>query len=242
MTLRTRLTLWYVGILILSLLVIGIGTYEEISEQLRHDHRRTPSEHAVDETSELVFPVGLPPVIWGLLGGWGLTRRALASVTGLMDAIKKSTTAISVSRCRARTTMTSWINPPKFLTTHSRGWMIRSTASANSTWRASHELKTPLTVLCGETEIALRGESWTDSHCWRRPTPDKWLYSLSPFDWTSLCATILPTRKFSTNRTASKLNWKSAKKFPFTATGIACGNYCSTWPTTRSNTINRKAV
>ena len=36
MTIRTRLTLWYAGILILSLLVMGVGTYQEISEQLRH--------------------------------------------------------------------------------------------------------------------------------------------------------------------------------------------------------------
>ena len=46
MTIRTRLTLWYAGILILSLLVIGLGTYREIDEQLRHDHRREPTEHA----------------------------------------------------------------------------------------------------------------------------------------------------------------------------------------------------
>ena len=42
MTIRTRLTLWYAGILIASLLVIGFGTYREISEQLRHDHRKEP--------------------------------------------------------------------------------------------------------------------------------------------------------------------------------------------------------
>ena len=30
MTIRTRLTLWYAGILMVSLLVIGFGTYEEI--------------------------------------------------------------------------------------------------------------------------------------------------------------------------------------------------------------------
>ena len=40
MTIRKRLTLWYAAILIVSLLVMGFGTYEEISEQLRHSHRQ----------------------------------------------------------------------------------------------------------------------------------------------------------------------------------------------------------
>ncbi len=42
MKIRTRLTLWYAGILIVSLLVIGLGTYQQISEQLRHEHRHRP--------------------------------------------------------------------------------------------------------------------------------------------------------------------------------------------------------
>ena len=46
MKIRTRLTWWYAGILVVSLLVMGIGTYREISEQLRHSHRREPTEHS----------------------------------------------------------------------------------------------------------------------------------------------------------------------------------------------------
>ena len=73
MTIRTRLTLWYAGVLTVFLLVIGVGTYREIDEQLRHAHRRAPTEHAISETSEMVFEVGLPAVVLGLLGGWWLT-------------------------------------------------------------------------------------------------------------------------------------------------------------------------
>ena len=40
MKIRTRLTFWYAAILIVSLIVIGIGTYQEISEQLSHEHRK----------------------------------------------------------------------------------------------------------------------------------------------------------------------------------------------------------
>ena len=89
MTIRTRLTLWYAGILVASLVVIGFGTYREIDEQLRHDHRREPTERAIGETSEMVFQVGLPAVLLGLLGGWWLTRRALAPMKNLTDAATK---------------------------------------------------------------------------------------------------------------------------------------------------------
>jgi hypothetical protein len=65
MTIRRRLTLWYAGILIVSLLVIGFGTYQEISEQLRHSHHLEPAEHALGETFEMIFQVGLPAVAAG---------------------------------------------------------------------------------------------------------------------------------------------------------------------------------
>ena len=83
MTIRTRLSLWYAGVLTASLLVIGLGTYRELSEQLRRDHRREPAEHAILETGELLFQVGLPAVLLGLAGGWWLTRRALGPVAAL---------------------------------------------------------------------------------------------------------------------------------------------------------------
>ena len=89
MTIRTRLTLWYAGILTASLLVIGFGTYQEIDERLRHDHHREPEEHAIAEAGEMVFQVGLPAILLGLLGGWWLTRRALSPVAGLTNAITK---------------------------------------------------------------------------------------------------------------------------------------------------------
>ena len=73
----------------MSLLVIGVGTYREISEQLRHSHRREPTAHALGETGEMVFQVGLPAVVLGLLGGWWLTRRALAPVAKLTEATEK---------------------------------------------------------------------------------------------------------------------------------------------------------
>jgi heavy metal sensor kinase len=159
MTIRTRLTLWYAGILTVSLLVIGFGTYQEIDERLRHEHRREPEEHAIAETSEMVFQVGLPAIGLGLLGGWWLTRRALSPVAGLTDAIKK----IHERNLREPLSRTGNGDELDRLTEVCNEMLARLDDSFNRTreftLHASHELKTPLTVLCGETETALRDES-----------------------------------------------------------------------------------
>jgi heavy metal sensor kinase len=159
MTIRTRLTLWYAGILIVSLLVIGIGTYQEIDEQLRHEHRRASTEHALGEAGEMIFQAGLPAVLLGLLGGWWLTRRALSPVAKLTDAVEK----IHENNLREPLPRSHNSDELDRLTEVFNGMLARLDDSFNRTreftLHASHELKTPLTILCGETETALRDES-----------------------------------------------------------------------------------
>ena len=159
MTIRTRLTFWYAGILTASLVVIGFGTYREIDEQLRHAHRRAPEERAISETGEMVFRVGLPAILLGLLGGWWLTRRALSPVAELTEAIKK----IHERNLREPLPRTGNGDELDRLTEVFNGMLARLDDSFSRTreftLHASHELKTPLTVLCGETETALRDES-----------------------------------------------------------------------------------
>jgi heavy metal sensor kinase len=159
MTIHARLILWYAGILTVSLLVIGFGTYQEILERFHHEHRREPTEHALAETGEMVFQLGLPAILLGLLGGWWLTRRALAPVTELTEAIKK----IHERNLRDPLPRTKNGDELDRLTAVFNGMLARLDDSFNRTreftLHASHELKTPLTVLCGETETALRDES-----------------------------------------------------------------------------------
>jgi signal transduction histidine kinase len=163
MKIRTRLTWWYAGILMMSLLVMGVGTYREISEQLRHSHRREPTEPALDETGEMIFQVGLPAVIVGLLGGWWLTRRALAPVTKLTEAIKK----IHEHNLRDPLSRTQNGDELDQLAKVFNDTLVRLDDSFNRihefTLHASHELRTPLTILCGETETALRDGSLSPS-------------------------------------------------------------------------------
>jgi signal transduction histidine kinase len=141
------------------LLIIGLGTYREIDEQLRHEHRRAPAEHAISETGEMVFEVGLPAVALGLLGGWWLTRRALSPVAELTEAVKK----VHESNLREPLPRTGNGDELDRLTGVFNAMLARLDDSFNRTreftLHASHELKTPLTILCGETEIMLRDES-----------------------------------------------------------------------------------
>jgi signal transduction histidine kinase len=159
MTIRTRLVFWYAGILIVSLLIIGFGTYREIDEQLRHEHRREPTEHALNEASEMMFQIGLPAVALGLLGGWWLTRRALAPVTKLTGMVEK----IHANNLGEKISRTGNGDELDRLTEVFNNMTARLDDSFNRihefTLHASHELKTPLTVLCGETETTLRDET-----------------------------------------------------------------------------------
>jgi signal transduction histidine kinase len=155
MTIRTRLTLWYAVVLTVSLLVIGFGTYTEISEQMRHSHRREPVEHALGEAGEMIFQVGLPAILLGLLGGWWLTRRALAPVTKLTEAVEK----IHDRNLSEKLPRTGNGDELDRLTEVFNAMTARLDGSFQRirefTLHASHELKTPLTILRGELETAL---------------------------------------------------------------------------------------
>ncbi|HEX7577228.1 MAG TPA: ATP-binding protein, partial [Verrucomicrobiae bacterium] len=135
------------------------GTFQQIDEQLRRDHRREPAGRAIGETSEMVFQVGVPAVLLGLLGGWWLTRRALAPVKKLTDA------ATRIHERNLRDPLPRSRNGDELdqLTKVFNDSLARLDDSFKRihefTLHASHELKTPLTVMCGEAEIASRDES-----------------------------------------------------------------------------------
>jgi len=161
MKIRTRLTFWYATILIVSLTVIGIGTYQEIDEQMRHSHRRNPGEHALNETGEMVLWMGLPAVVCGLLGGWWMTRKAFRPVTALTEAVEK----IHDRNLREQLPRTHNGDELDRLTEVFNAMTTRLDGSFQRirefTLHASHELKTPLTVMRGELETALHEENFT---------------------------------------------------------------------------------
>jgi signal transduction histidine kinase len=155
MKIRTRVTLWYAAILIVSLAIMGAGTYQEISEQLHHDHSTHIWQRALDETSEMVIDVGLPAIVLGLLGGWWITRKALAPVTALTQAVKQK----HDRNLRERLPATGNGDELDRLTEVFNDMTSRLDDSFQRirefTLHASHELKTPLTVMRGELETSL---------------------------------------------------------------------------------------
>lgn len=158
MTIRTRLTFWYAGILVVSLFLMGVGTYREIDEQLRHEHHRRPNEHALDEAGEMIVQLGLPALLLGLLGGWWLTRRALVPVQNLTTTVQK----IREHNLGEQIQRTGNHDELDQLTEVFNDMTARLDDSFKRvrefTLHASHELKTPLTILCSELETVLRDE------------------------------------------------------------------------------------
>ncbi|HVU27370.1 MAG TPA: ATP-binding protein [Verrucomicrobiae bacterium] len=161
MKIRTRLTLWYATILVVSLLIIGIGTYYQISELFQREKNHEPAENPFGETDEMIFEIGLPAILFGLLGGWWITRSALAPVTQLTKAVEK----IHESNLHEQLPRAKNGDELDRLTEVFNAMTLRLDDSFQHirefTLHASHELKTPLTVLRGELETALREENLT---------------------------------------------------------------------------------
>jgi signal transduction histidine kinase len=159
MTIRLRLTAWYALILIVSLVLISGGAFQEIYEQLSHQKRARSQQRAFDEVLEMFFEVGLPALVLGLAGGWWLTRRALAPVASITRAAE-TITERSLDEQLPRTGNGDELDR---LAQVLNGMIARLRDSFSRvrdfTLHASHELKTPLTVMQGELETALAEEN-----------------------------------------------------------------------------------
>ncbi len=107
----------------------------------------------------MIFFAGLPAVIVGLVGGWWLTRRALSPVQQLTEAIKKT----HEHNLREQLPRTGNGDELDQLTKVCNETLARLDDSFHRirefTLYASHELKTPLTVMRGEAETALNDEA-----------------------------------------------------------------------------------
>jgi signal transduction histidine kinase len=156
MTLRTRLNLWYAGVLFVSLLLIGAGAYRELAE--RFGRGRSP-DSPLEEASEIVLQEGIPALLLGLIGGWWLTRRALNPLAALTEAAEKVNER-NLGEQLPRTgngdeldRLTEVLNA---MTARLNDSFVRV---RDFTLHASHELKTPLTVMRGEAEVSAQDKA-----------------------------------------------------------------------------------
>jgi signal transduction histidine kinase len=160
MTIRTRLTLWYVGIIFSSLLVmVGLCYHEFVIEPRQHVHRHEQPESEQEEAFEAVGILlwcALPAALLAIAGSWWLMRQALRPLAAITDA------AIEVNEGNLRGQLPRSGNGDELdrLTEVFNAMIARLDGSFHRirefTLHASHELKTPLTILHGELETALQ--------------------------------------------------------------------------------------
>lgn len=168
MTIRARLTLWYVALLTLALLLIlGWTYYEMFVEHHAPDTEallRDTGESALEEIGEVFLYGGLPALFIALVGGWFLMRRALSPVVRLTQAAER----IHLGNLEERLPRSGSGDELDRLTEVFNAMMERLEDSFSRirefTLHASHELKTPLTVMRGELETALRDHNLTSGH------------------------------------------------------------------------------
>ncbi len=169
MTVRTRLTLWYAAIMFVSLLAMGALSYYKFVQEPRSRalHQANVSKELIAEDEnedfsqalKILFWCGLPPAFLALCGGWWLIRKSFKPVASLTQAVKH----INESNLNAQLPRSGNGDELDCLTEVFNAMTARLDGSFHRirefTLHASHELKTTLTVLCGETETTLRDKT-----------------------------------------------------------------------------------
>ncbi len=162
MTIRARVLWWYAGILLVSLGLMAAvlkREWEEQRQQLRDGVRQ--DEPVWEEVGEVMLYYGVPTALLVLVvGGW-LLRRALLPIGELTRAAE----GINLDSLTSRLPRTGSGDELDRLTDVFNAMMQRLESSFRHvrefTLDASHELKTPLTLMRAELESAVRDDSWT---------------------------------------------------------------------------------
>ena len=159
MSIRNRLTLWFGGILGVSLVILsGVLYYEWDEQQQRMLREQKLPEPIWQEVGEIVLMFGLPTTVILLAGGWWLLGKAFAPVAALTRAAE----SIHLDNLTQRLPLTGNRDELDRLTEVFNAMMARLDSSVTHarefTLHASHELKTPLTVMRAEIETALAEE------------------------------------------------------------------------------------
>jgi signal transduction histidine kinase len=168
MSIRTRLTLWYAGIMFVSLLAMGILSYHAFApEPPNPDEHLKPDEADESDLGEvwrIIFWCGVPAGLLALGGGWWMMRRALAPVAALTQAAER----VNEHNLSARLPRSGNGDELDRLTDVFNAMTERLNQSfariREFTLHASHELKTPLTVMHGELETALQDKTLAAEH------------------------------------------------------------------------------
>lgn len=156
MTIRTRFSLWYGTILFVSLCLVGGLSYREFH---KHPEEEPDSDEDTKAVLSFILWGGLPAAVLGLIGGWWLMCKTLgpiASLTRAAEKIHEGNLHVRLPRTGNRDELDRLTEVFNLMTTRLDGSFHRI---REFTLHASHELKTPLSVMHGELEMALRDET-----------------------------------------------------------------------------------
>ncbi len=159
MTLRRRILLFYSITLSLSLVIVGFWSWFEFHEQRNvalHGGVEAALKHdPLLETFEIILFGGLPAILLGIFGGSLLMSRALRPIEELTVVLEK-TDASNLAEPVQRSgngdeldRMTAVFNGMK------QRLGVSFTQARDFTLHASHELKTPLTIMHSTLEQML---------------------------------------------------------------------------------------
>jgi signal transduction histidine kinase len=155
-TIRNKVTLWYGVVLLVSMLLLGGGMYYEFVVEpasIRANHK--PQEPIEEEVGEILLYFVLPGMAITVLGGWWLLRRSLKPLDQLTIAAER----INAENLREPLPRTGNGDEVDRLSEVLNAMNQRVSSALKEihefTIHASHELKTPLTVLHSEIETAL---------------------------------------------------------------------------------------
>ena len=156
MTIRNRLTLWYGGVSLISILLMaGVMYYELVIERRAAKANGRHKEPMEEEVAEIILFYGVPTALVATISGGWLLRKALAPLNDLTNAAERIHAynlheQLPRSRNRDEIDRLSEVLNAMALRLHESFKQVHE-----FTLHASHELKTPLAVLHGEIETAL---------------------------------------------------------------------------------------
>ncbi len=168
MKLRHRILLYYSLTLAFSLMIVAYWSWHEFEEQhhivLNHGIDAALQQDPFSECLEIILYGGVPAALLGLLAGALLVRQSLRPIETLTHALEK-TNANNLSEAVPRSGNGDEMDRMAAVFNTMKSRLDASFTQARQfTLNASHELKTPLTIMHATLEKMLRDDLLPSTH------------------------------------------------------------------------------